>query len=148
MEKVLFLLFIVDCVFILIIDVKNKVIGLVYVGWRGIFSNIGYKIIKLMFECYKIVFEDLVCIIGLLIGLCCYEVFEDLVEKFNIIFINNDEKFYIIKEGSYYLDLWKINEYMFRCSGVKKENIINLNLCISCRVDKFYFYRKYNKVLE
>ncbi|HBF0843795.1 peptidoglycan editing factor PgeF [Clostridioides difficile] len=148
LEKVPLLLFTADCVPISVIDAKNKAIGLAHAGWRGTFSNIGHKTIKLMSECYKTVPEDLVCIIGPSIGPCCYEVSEDLVEKFNTILTNNDEKFYIIKEGSYYLDLWKINEYMLRCSGVKKENIINLNLCTSCRADKFHSYRKHNKASE
>lgn len=105
LEKVPLLLFTADCVPISIIDAKNKAIGLAHAGWRGTFSNIGHKTIKLMSECYKTVPEDLVCIIGPSIGPCCYEVSEDLVEKFNTILTNNDEKFYIIKEGSYYLDL-------------------------------------------
>ena len=68
-----------------------------------------------------------------------------LVEKFNINLTNSYEKFYIIKEGKYYLDLWGINEHILNELGISKENIINLNLCTSCNCDKFHSYRKDNK---
>lgn len=139
------LIFTADCVPIAIIDTKNKAIGLAHAGWRGTYDRIGQKTIENMSKIYNTQQEDVVCVIGPSIGSCCYEVSEDLVKKFNTILTNEDEKFYIIKEDRYYLDLWRINEYLLKCSGVKPNNIINLNLCTSCNEDKFHSYRKHDK---
>lgn len=145
LKEVPLLIFTADCVPIAIIDTKNKAIGVAHAGWRGTFDKIGQKTIYNMSKSYNTKAEDVVCVIGPSIGPCCYEVSQELVEKFNTILTNEEEKFYIIKEGKYYLDLWKINEYFLRESGVKSENIINLNLCTSCKEEQFHSYRKHEQ---
>ncbi|MEG1311285.1 MAG: peptidoglycan editing factor PgeF [Romboutsia sp.] len=148
LKKVPLLIFTADCVPIAIIDKKSKAIGLAHAGWRGTYNKIAQKTIETMKENYNTKEEDLVCVIGPSIGPCCYEVSKELVEKFNTNLTNSDEIFYIIEESKYYLDLWKINEYVLKSSGVKEENIINLNLCTSCNSDKFHSYRKHDKTSE
>ena len=139
------LIFTADCVPIAIIDKKRKAIGLAHAGWRGTYDSIAKKTIEEMTKNYNTNPEDLVCIIGPSIGPCCYEVSKELVEKFNMNFTNSTEKFYRIEEGKYKLDLWRVNEYVIKESGVKDENIINLNICTSCNSDKFHSYRKHNQ---
>lgn len=139
------LIFTADCVPIAIIDKKNKAIGLAHAGWRGTYERIGQKTIEFMKKEYDTNCEDVVCVIGPSIGPCCYEVSEELIEKFNTNLTNCEEKFYIIEEGKYYLDLWKINEYILKSSGVNEKNIINLNLCSSCNEQDFHSYRKHDK---
>lgn len=139
------LIFTADCVPIAIIDKKNKAIGLAHAGWRGTYEKIAKKTIESMTTNYNTDVEDVVCVIGPSIGPCCYEVSKELIEKFNTILTNSEEGFYIIEGNKYYLDLWKVNEYILRCAGVKKENIINLNICTSCRCEEFHSYRKQDK---
>ena len=134
-----------DCVPVVMIDPKNKAIGVAHAGWRGTYDKIAQKTIELMKESYNTKAEDLVCVIGPSIGPCCYEVSKDLVERFNTNLANHAGKFDIIKEGKYYLDLWKINEITLKDCKVKEENIINLNICTNCNSDKFYSYRAHNK---
>lgn len=148
LKNVPLLIFTADCVPIAIIDKKNKAIGLAHAGWRGTFDKIAQNTIELMNENYNTKAEDLLCVIGPSIGPCCYEVSQELVEKFNTNLTNREEKIYIIKEDKYYLDLWKINEYILKCSGVKEENIINLNLCSSCNEEDFHSYRKHEKTAK
>ena len=145
LKKVPLLVFTADCVPIAIIDKKNKAIGVVHAGWRGTYSQIVKNTIELMKKEYNTDARDLICIIGPSIGSCCYEVSKDLIEKFNTILTNCEEKFYIIKEGKYYLDLWKVNEYVLKNCGVEENNIINLNICTSCNSDKFHSYRIHEK---
>ena len=144
-KEVPLLVFTADCVPIAIIDKKNKAIGVVHAGWRGTYSQIAKNTIELMKKEYNTDARDLLCVIGPSIGSCCYEVSKDLIEKFNIILTNCKEKFYIIKEGKYYLDLWKVNEYVLKTCGVKEKNIINLNICTSCNSDRFHSYRIHEK---
>ena len=133
---------------IAIIDTKNKAIGAVHAGWRGTYEKIAQKTIEEMSKNYNTNPDDIVCVIGPSIGPCCYEVSKELVEKFNTNLTNCEEKFYIIDKDRYYLDLWKINEYILQVSGVNKNNIINLNLCTSCNADKFHSYRKHQQTPE
>ena len=142
------LVFTADCVPIAIIDKNNKAIGAVHAGWRGTYSQISKNTIELMKKEYNTNTDDLLCVIGPSIGACCYEVSKDLVEKFNTIITNKEEKFYIIREDKYYLDLWKVNELILQECGIKKENITNLNICTSCNSDKFHSYRKHNQTSE
>ncbi|MCH1968514.1 peptidoglycan editing factor PgeF [Romboutsia hominis] len=142
------LIFTADCVPIALIDKKNKAIGLIHAGWRGTYSKIVKNTIDKMIEKYNTNPKDIVSVIGPSIGRCCYEVSEELIEKFNTILTNKDEKFYIIKEGKYHLDLWNVNEQILKECNVKKENIINLNICTSCESDRFHSYRKHDKTNE
>lgn len=147
-HKTPLLIFVADCVPIAIIDTKNKAIGLCHAGWRGTYSKITENAIDKMKKLYNTNTQDIVCAIGPSIGSCCYEVSEDLIKKFNTIITNKDEKFYIIREDKYYLDLWKVNELILQEIGIKNENIINLNICTSCNSDKFHSYRKHNQTAK
>ncbi|MGL5347322.1 MAG: peptidoglycan editing factor PgeF [Peptostreptococcaceae bacterium] len=144
-KNVPLLVFTADCVPIAIIDKKNKAIGVVHAGWRGTYDKIVQKTLEQMKIRYNTKASDVVCVIGPSIGPCCYEVSEELVEKFNTNLTNSGEKFYIIKDNKYFLDLWKINEYLLKSSEICKENIINLNLCTSCKADEFHSYRKHKQ---
>ena len=148
LTKTPLLIFVADCVPVALIDTKNKAIALCHAGWRGTYSKITKNAIDKMIKLYNTNPEDIVCAIGPSIGSCCYEVSKDLIEKFNTIITNKEEKFYIIREDKYYLDLWKVNELILQECGIKKENITNLNICTSCNSDKFHSYRKHNQTLE
>ncbi len=138
------MVFVADCVSIAFIDVENKVIGCVHAGWRGTYEEISTNIINKMKTIFKSKDENIKCIIGPAIGSCCYEVSYDLVEKFNIKFTNSNEKIYIMKDEKYYLDLFKINEYILIKNGIKRENIFNPNLCTYCDENTFHSYRREN----
>ncbi|WP_283594302.1 peptidoglycan editing factor PgeF [Paraclostridium bifermentans] len=148
LKKTPLLVFVADCVPVAIVDPKKEAVALCHAGWRGTYSKITQKSIENMEKLYGTNSEDLVCVLGPSIGPCCYEVSKDLIEKFNTIITNRDEKFYIIKESKYYLDLWKVNELILTSCGVKKENIVNLNICTSCNSDKFHSYRKHNQTTK
>lgn len=148
LKKTPLLVFVADCVPVAIVDPKKEAVALCHAGWRGTHSKITQKSIENMEKLYGTNPEDLVCVLGPSIGPCCYEVSKDLIEKFNTIITNRDEKFYIIKESKYYLDLWKVNELILTSCGVKKENIVNLNICTSCNSDKFHSYRKHNQTTK
>lgn len=148
LKKIPLLVFVADCVPVAIVDPKKEAVALCHAGWRGTYSKITQKSIENMEKLYGTNPEDLICVLGPSIGPCCYEVSKDLIEKFNTIITNRDEKFYIIKESKYYLDLWKVNELMLTSCGVKKENIVNLNICTSCNSDKFHSYRKHNQTTK
>ena len=134
-----------DCVPVVLVDTKNKAVGLAHAGWRGTYAKICEKTLKAMKDNYDTNPKDVIAIIGPSIGSCCYEVSRDLVEKFNKLVTNSDEKIYKIEDEKYYLDLWKINTYILKEFGVLESNILNMNICTSCNCDKFFSYRKHDK---
>ena len=144
-KEVPLLILTADCVPVVIIDPKNKAVGVAHAGWRGTYDKICKNTIDEMIKNYKSNPEDLICVIGPYIGTWCYEVSKDLVEKFNTNLANHAGEFDIIKDDKYFLDLWKINELTLKDCNVKDENIINLQICTNCNHDKFYSYRKHNK---
>lgn len=144
-KEVPLLILTADCVPVVIIDPKNKAVGVAHAGWRGTYDKICKNTIDEMIKSYSSNPEDLICVIGPSIGPCCYEVSKDLVEKFNTNLANHAGEFDIIKDDKYFLDLWKINELTLKDCNVKDKNIINLQICTNCNHDKFYSYRKHNK---
>ena len=147
LKNVPLLIFTADCVPISIIDNVNKAIGLVHAGWRGTYEQISMKTIEKMQELYNSKPEDLVCIIGPSIGPCCYEVSKDLIDKFVDRFEKTTDNIYESHDESVFLNLWSVNKSILKNSGVKEENIHDMNLCTSCRSDEFYSYRKDDKTL-
>lgn len=130
-----------DCVPIYFLDQRNKVIGLAHGGWRGTYDNITGKMIDTMKKIYNSKSEDILVGIGPSIGPCCYEVSRDLGKQF----IEKYDKFKNIlqeKDGKIFLDLWKTNYLQAIDKGIKSENITLSKICTSCKVDKFYSYRK------
>ncbi len=105
------------------------------------------KTIEKMQELYNSKPEDLVCIIGPSIGPCCYEVSKDLIDKFVDRFEKTTDNIYESHDESVFLNLWSVNKSILKNSGVKEENIHDMNLCTSCRSDEFYSYRKDDKTL-
>ncbi|WP_187296195.1 peptidoglycan editing factor PgeF [Tepidibacter mesophilus] len=138
------MIFVADCVSIAFIDIQNKVIGCVHAGWRGTYKEISSIMINKMKTVFKSNVENIKCVIGPAIGSCCYEVSHDLVEKFNEKFTNSTENLYIIRGEKYYLDLFKINEFILMKNGIKRENIFNPNLCTYCDENTFHSYRREN----
>lgn len=134
-----------DCVPVILIDTKNKAVGLAHAGWRGTYQKICEETLKAMKESYNTNQEDIFAIIGPSIGSCCYEVSYDLIEKFTKLLPNTDKNIYEIRNNKYYLNLWEINTQILKDFGVLKSNIINMNICTSCNCDRFFSYRKNDK---
>ena len=73
-KEVPLLILTADCVPVVIIDPKNKAVGVAHAGWRGTYDKICKNTIDEMIKNYKSNPEDLICVIGPSIGPCCYEV--------------------------------------------------------------------------
>lgn len=145
LKNVPLLVFTADCVPVVIIDKKLKVISVVHAGWKGTYSEIVKNTVDKMKKNYNSSVEDLVCVIGPCIGECCYEVSEDLYNKFKDKFSCANNDLYKIKNDKYYLNLQNINKYSLESLNIKSENIIMLDICTNCNCDKFHSYRAHDK---
>ena len=132
-----------DCVPLLIVDTKNKAIGLSHSGWRGTVGKIGKNTVQLMQENFGSKPEDLLAAVGPSVCMDCYEVSEDVIEQFKEAFEKKywEDLFYKKENGKYQLNLWKANESVFLESGILPEHIAVTNVCTHCNSKILYSHR-------
>lgn len=125
-------IFTADCLPILLYDKKEKVIGAIHAGWRGVEGKILTETLKVMKKNFNSDPLNIICAVGPCINKCCFEVSEEVAEKFN--FIMN-------KNNSIYVDLLK--EIYSECikENISEKNIDMSNICTVCEKDTFYSYR-------
>lgn len=134
-----------DCVPLLIVDTKNKAIGLSHSGWRGTVGKIGKVTIEKMGELYGTKPEDIVACIGPSICQKCYEISEEVVVQFKEAFPDNIKEILIDKgNGKYQLDLWECNRINFKEAGVLPENIKVTDICTCHNTDVLFSHRGHN----
>lgn len=134
-----------DCVPLLIVDTKNKAIGLSHSGWRGTVGKIGKVTIEKMGELYGTKPEDFVACIGPSICQKCYEISEEVAVQFKEAFPDNIKEILIDKgNGKYQLDLWECNRINFKEAGVLPENIKVTDICTCHNTDVLFSHRGHN----
>lgn len=128
-----------DCILFLLYDPAKKVIANIHSGWRGTFKKIIEKTIMKMIVNYKCNPEDIICCICPSIRKCHFEVDEDVKQLCEKVFefTNNTTSFIEkgeIKEGKqkFFIDTIEINKILMRELGIKKENIIDCEICSVC----------------
>jgi polyphenol oxidase len=129
-----------DCVPILFVDPKTKIIGIVHAGWQGTLLGITTKVVDEM-ERSSARPKDIMVFIGSHIGGCCYSVDEDRAEKFSNRF-PSDDSVIIKRNGKYFADLGCANTIFLRKSGILPEHIDFDGVCTSCGIQDRYSYRK------
>jgi len=134
-----------DCVPLLIVDTKNKAIGLSHSGWRGTVGKIGKVTIEKMVELYGTKPEHIVACIGPSICQKCYEISEEVAVQFKEAFPDNIKEILIDKgNGKYQLDLWECNRINFKEAGVLPENIKVTDICTCHNTDVLFSHRGHN----
>ena len=131
--------FTADCVPIIIVDTKNKVIATIHSGWRGTFNSIVSKTLANMMKKFNIDINSTKVFIGPHIRQCCYEVSEELKKDF--LSKTNIEENKLFKERNLSLEECILKD--IRNFGVLEENIYSISLCTHCEEKiKLYSYRK------
>jgi polyphenol oxidase len=157
---------IADCLPVIAVDRKRRVVGVFHAGWRGTVQRIVEKGIGEMRRHFESDPRDIVAVVGAGIGKCCYEIGEEVESEFNSQFAYAPELFEDVFDSwslhtrypllflnqrapghgepalSRHLDLVKANRYQLRDAGVPEANISSLDLCTHCRTDLFFSHRK------
>ena len=130
-----------DCVPLLFVDRRRKVIGAAHAGWRGTALKIAAKMVGVFSDRFSSRREDILVFIGPAIGPCCYEVDVPVFEQFST--IKGMERFFykLEKRDRWTFDLSSANRFQLTEGGVPQENIRVAGLCTSCRRDLFYSHR-------
>lgn len=124
-----------DCIPILVVDRKKRVISAIHAGRQGTALGITQKVLRKMKEEWGCSEHDLLVTLGPSIGPCCYEIDEK-------VFLKEWENFSIPKgAGRWMLDLPKINMAQLEEEGMKQDQIYWVDLCTRCNSDLFFSYR-------
>jgi len=124
-----------DCIPILVVDRKRKVISAIHAGRQGSGLGITKKAIRKMKEEWGCSEKDLLITLGPSIGPCCYEIDEK-------VFFKEWEPFSVPRGmGKWMLDLAGINIVQLKEEGIKEDQIYWVNLCTRCHTDLFFSYR-------
>lgn len=124
-----------DCVPLLFLDSRNKVMAAVHAGWKGTASKIASKTVKMMIERFESRPQEIRAAIGPAIGACCYEVGQEVVDA-----VGYRGNASVQREGKWYLDLPRANLLQLQEMGITDIDVSGI--CTSCRTDLFFSHRK------
>lgn len=159
-----------DCLPVILVDKKNRAVGVFHAGWRGTVKRIVEKGIGEMRRYFSSDPRNLVAAIGPGVGGCCYKVGDEVRTKFEAQFAYAAELFREVKESdpvrekypllfltarapghselpvSLYLDLVEANRHQLVDGGVSAKNIEASSLCTACHTDLLFSHRAENGV--
>lgn len=154
-----------DCMPVIIVDKKNKAVGIFHAGWRGTLHRITEKGVGEMRRHFGSKPENLIAALGPSIRDCCYKVGEEVRDKFRSQFAYADELF---REWQTYddihlkypllfltarapghselptqilLNLAEANRRQLIDAGVREKNIEVMPQCTACDTKTFFSHR-------
>lgn len=130
-----------DCVPVLLVDGKRKIVAAVHAGWRGTVLGIAGKAVRIFQERFAAAPEDLWAAIGPSIGPCCYEVDEKVRREFGNIQKGKSPLKATTKQDRWMLDLVLANRLQLEAAGIPAVQISAVGVCTSCRRDSFFSHR-------
>jgi polyphenol oxidase len=128
-----------DCVPVLVVDGKKKVVAAFHAGWRGTVAGIVEQGVARMMSEFGSRVEDLEAAVGPSIGACCYSVGHEVHKEFGARFRYAEELFRVGGEedpGGRYLDLWEANRRQLLDAGLGEEQIHMVGECTACSQDE------------
>lgn len=154
-----------DCLPIILIDPKQRAVGVFHAGWRGTVKRIVEKGVGEMRRWFGTLPRDVKAAIGPGIHACCYDVGPEVRQQFESQFAYASDLFREIKESDpvrekypllfltarapghselptkIFLDLVEANRRQLISAGVLPRNISASPLCTACRADFLFSYR-------
>jgi len=131
-----------DCVPILFLAPRQKLVAAVHAGWRGTVEGLAAKMVRLLRGEYDISSDGIEAAVGPAIGACCYEVKDDvtrpLIERWGELATPALER----REGKTFLDLRRMNRTILEDAGIPADQIYQLGPCTCCTPDEFFSYRR------
>jgi YfiH family protein len=131
-----------DCVPILFVAPKSKLVAAVHAGWRGTLAGIAEKAARSFTDRLHVRADEIEVALGPSIGSCCYEVKDDvagpLLERWGGIADASVQK----RDGKTYLDLRRLNRGVLAQSAIPETNIFQVGPCTACSPNDFFSYRR------
>jgi YfiH family protein len=154
-----------DCLPVILVDPRNRSVGVFHAGWRGTLKRVVEKGVGEMRRCFGTRPRDLKAAIGPGIHGCCYNVGPEVREEFESQFAYAERLFRVVEETDpvrekypmlfltarapghselpkkIYLDLVEANRQQLLAAGLSAKSIEASPLCTNCRTDLLFSYR-------
>ena len=154
-----------DCVPVLVVDVKRRVVGAFHAGWRGTVARIVEKGIGEMRRQFGSLPRELRAAIGPSIRCCCYPVGAEVRSEFESQFSYADDLFEEVFDSNaihvrypllflnqrapghgdlgpeIHLDLVEANKRQLTDAGLREEHISVIGGCTACDTTRFFSHR-------
>ncbi|MBI2514741.1 peptidoglycan editing factor PgeF [Candidatus Wolfebacteria bacterium] len=127
-----------DCFPVLFYDEKNKAIGAMHAGWKGLLKEIAAEMLKKFVTDFSTDPANLSVWMGPGIKSCHFEVKNDV----GALFEKNYKNEIIERDGRTFIDLPKIIKVQLTALGVQPEKIVEHPDCTFCGKDKYFSYRR------
>lgn len=131
-----------DCVPLLFLDSKKRVVAASHAGWRGTVAQIGRLTVERMQADYGCNPADILAAIAPSICRGCFEIDTPVFEAFSALPVFDDGCFTADGGDKYHVDLWEVNRRILLSAGVKDAHITVTDLCTRCHPDVFWSHRK------
>ncbi len=149
-----------DCVPVLVVDTKRKVVAAFHAGWRGTLARIVERGVGTMRLRYGSRPGDLIAVVGPSIGPCCYAVGEEVRHEFTSQFAYAEELFSEVYDSDpvrekypllfltarapghspigpqLHVNLWEANRRQLLDAGLKAKNVTVVGECSACATVK------------
>ncbi len=134
-------IFIADCIPLLMADEEAGVVAAVHSGWRSTVLDIEREAVNKMLQLGASRSHIKACI-GPAIGRCCFEVGEEVIEQVNRLLKGDAADLYNLKDnGKYMLDLKGVLKRSMLNTGISESNIDIINDCTMCMPHKYWSHR-------
>ncbi|MSP38076.1 MAG: peptidoglycan editing factor PgeF [Deltaproteobacteria bacterium] len=130
-----------DCVPILFIAPKQKLVAAVHAGWRGTLAGIAEKAVRLFQDRHNVDASELEVALGPSIGVCCYEVNDDVAQPLMKKWGSLTTPSIAVKDGKPHINLSRLNRDILREAGVPGKQLFQVGPCTRCAAEDFYSYR-------
>jgi hypothetical protein len=133
-------IFSADCVPILMVDSKRKVVGAIHAGWRGVIADIADAGVRAMVQLGARA-SDIRAAMGPSIGQCCFEVDAELGDRFGREIAGARNHTRAGRPGKAVIDLRAVVRDQLERAGLAPANIASVGPCTRCAPERFFSRR-------
>jgi polyphenol oxidase len=154
-----------DCLPVILVDTKQRAVGVFHAGWRGTVKRIVEKGVGEMRRQFGTIPKNIKAAIGPGIHACCYDVGPEVRQRFESQFAYAEDLFRETKESDpvrekypllfltarapghselptkIFLDLVEANRRQLIDAGISPRNISASSMCTACRPELLFSYR-------
>lgn len=131
-----------DCVPLLFVAPKQRVVAAVHAGWRGTLAGIADKTVGFLKTRYDVEPGELEVALGPSIGICCYEVKDDVAGPLMKRWGKLTTPSIAVRDGKSFINLRRLNRDILRAAGVPGNQLFQVGPCTSCAPEDFFSYRR------
>jgi len=126
-----------DCLPILLVEERRRVVAAVHAGWRGTLAGVVSTAIARMTEVFGADPAWIHAAIGPGIGPCCFVVGEEVADRFRQTFPERADL-----DGRTSLDLSEANRRQLLRAGIQEDHVYAGAPCNCCRPEEFHSHRR------